>query len=313
MKHFNANNDINQVYERWITWMKIEKHYSQNTVSSYSIDISYFLSFLNKHFEKKISRSDLLDVEVQDIRSWIVYLKNNNYQSTSYSRYIAAIRNFFYYMSKFENIVNNNATTIKVKRKIQKLPKSLDVSDTNLALEESLAISKDTWIQKRDYAIILLIYGCGLRISEALSITKNDINADYIRVLGKGNKIRSVPILESVKNAIINYIDHCPYNIGRNEFIFRGKIGRPLNKTVFQQQIRKIRYNLGLSDAITPHSFRHSFATHLLAAGADLRSIQELLGHKNLSTTQIYTSINTEKLLDSYSKFHPRSYNKKNI
>ncbi len=299
--------DVYELYSRWMTWMKNEKHYSCHTISSYSIDISMFLSFLNNHFNEKINVSLLKKVTVQDVRSWISTLKNQRYQSSSYTRYAAAVRNFFRYLDKFENISNNNAGSIKVKRRNKPLPKALDALDAKLALNESFMVSKDLWIQLRDHAIMNLIYGCGLRISEALSVTKKDIENEYLQVIGKGNKARSVPVIDQVKQSINDYLEHCPHVINSDQPIFRGKRGKPLNKTTFQLQIRKIRNNLGLPESVTPHSFRHSFATHLLSNGADLRSIQELLGHKNLSTTQIYTALDTKKILDSYTKNHPRS------
>ena len=265
-----------------------------------------FFNFLNTHFGETLTISSLETVSLQDIRAWLATFKNQNYHISSYARYLAALRNFFHYLNKFENITNNNAANIKIKRNSRSLPKALDILDTKLALDGAFEVSSELWTQLRDYAALTLIYGCGLRISEALSITKNDIEGEYISIKGKGNKTRSVPIIDSVKEAIRSYIEHCPHIIEKDQPIFIGKRGRTLNVSVFQSQIRKIRKNLGLSNSTTPHAFRHSFATHLLSNGADLRSIQELLGHKNLSTTQIYTAVDTKKILDSYNKNHPR-------
>jgi len=286
--------------------MTEEKRYSTNTSSSYKKDIAMFFSFLNLHFGENIRVSHLEKITLQDIRSWLSTLKNQDYNISSYARYLAAIRNFFNYTKRFENIDNTSAMNLKIKRRHRSLPKALSTIDTKLVQEGAFDVSKDLWTQLRDFAIITLIYGCGLRISEALSITKNDINGDYINVIGKGNKARSVPILSSVKETIDKYLEHCPFNIGTEDPIFLGTRGKKMNVSVFQNQIRRIRTNLGLQPSVTPHAFRHSFATHLLSNGADLRSIQELLGHKNLSTTQIYTSVDSKKILDAYSKSHPR-------
>jgi len=303
---FESDEELRAIYHRWNGWMKDEKLYSLHTYSSYSKDLAMFFSFLNQHLGGSLKKSTLKDVTLQDIRAWLATLKNNDYKISSYARYLAAIRNFFGYLKKFENIDNTSAMNIKIKRRYQSLPKDLTVLNTHLVQEESFNVSRDLWTQLRDFAMITLIYGCGLRISEATSITKNDIKGDYISVLGKGNKVRSIPILDVVKESIEKYLEHCPFNITSDSCLFLGTRGKKINVSVFQNQIRKIRTNLGLPASVTPHAFRHSFATHLLSNGADLRSIQELLGHKNLSTTQIYTSVDSKKILDAYNKSHPR-------
>jgi integrase/recombinase XerC len=306
MIKFTADDSLHQIYSRWFTWMQDEKHYSNHTLSSYATDLSMFFKFLNTHYNEALTLNSLEEVTLQDIRAWLATFKNQNYQISSYARYLAALRNFFHYLDKFEKITNNSAANIKIKKRNRSLPKALDILDTKLALDGAFEVSSELWTQLRDYAALTLIYGCGLRISEALSITKNDLDGDYLSVRGKGNKVRSVPIIDSVKEVIQSYLEHCPCIIEKDQPIFLGKRGKPLNVSVFQYQIRKIRKNLGLSSSTTPHAFRHSFATHLLSNGADLRAIQELLGHKNLSTTQIYTAVDTRKILDSYNKNHPR-------
>lgn len=304
---FESDDRIREIYARWCGWMQDEKRYSKHTAISYSKDLGMFFSFLNKHFNESLSLRDLERVTLQDIRAWLATLRNNEYKISSYARYLAAVRNFFNYLKKHENIDNSSALNLKIKRRHQSLPKDLTELDTHMVQEESFKVSKDLWTQLRDFALITLIYGCGLRISEALSIKKTDLRGDYLNVLGKGNKTRSIPILDSVKEPIDKYLEHCPFMIEEDAPLFLGTRGKPLNVSVFQNQIRKIRRNLGLPQSVTPHAFRHSFATHLLSNGADLRSIQELLGHKNLSTTQIYTSVDSKKILDAYNKSHPRS------
>lgn len=303
---FGSDEELRAIYNRWHSWMRDEKLYSSHTCASYSKDLAMFLAFLNQHFGSDLNKKNLGEITLQDIRAWLATLKNNDYKISSYARYLAAIRNFFLYLKKFENIDNSSAMNIKIKRRYQSLPKDLTVLDTHLVQEESFKVSKDLWTQLRDFAMITLIYGCGLRISEATSIKKSDIKGDYITVLGKGNKTRSIPILDVVKESIEKYLEHCPFNLSADSCLFLGTRGKKINVSVFQNQIRKIRTNLGLPESVTPHAFRHSFATHLLSNGADLRSIQELLGHKNLSTTQIYTSVDSKKILDAYNKSHPR-------
>jgi len=303
---FDANEEVKNLYENWHKWMSQEKNYSAHTCSSYKKDVAMFLTFLNQHLGGTILKQTLSELSLQDVRSWLATLRNQEYEITSYARYLAALRNFFHYLKKFENIDNNKATAIKIKRRGRSLPKNLSILDTSLVREESFQVSKELWIQLRDFALITLIYSCGLRISEALSVTKNDLHGDYLTVTGKGRKTRSIPILDTAKESIEKYLEHCPFNISVDQPMFIGTRGKKLNVSVFQLQIRRIRNNLGLPDSVTPHALRHSFATHLLSNGADLRSIQELLGHKNLSTTQIYTSVDTKKILEAYNKTHPR-------
>jgi integrase/recombinase XerC len=266
-----------------------------------------FFQFLSQHYGNTIDKKHLKDISTQDIRSWLVTLKNKNYNISSYARYVSALKNFFNYLQKFENIENKSPHYIKIKNSKNQLPKCIGQIDAKLAIEESFNASSELWLQLRDLAIITLIYGCGLRISEALSITLSDLGGDFITITGKGQKQRSVPIITPVTNAINDYIKHCPHHLEKNTPLFLGARGKPLNPHVFQRQIRVIRNNLGLPDNVTPHTFRHSFATHLLSNGADLRSIQELLGHTNLSTTQIYTFVDESKILKTYNQCHPRS------
>ena len=301
------SNELQLLIDRWIKWMKTEKNYSRNTSSAYITDLSMFLRFLNNYLNEEVSLSHLRSITSQNVRAWLASLKIKEYKISSYARYLAAIKNFFNYLHKFEGITNLNVKSTRVKRQNKNLPRALTESDTKGMIDGSSDASKELWMQVRDYALISLIYGCGLRISEALSIKLLDVNGEYISVIGKGNKERSIPLLEEVKLALEKYLKLCPYKFSPTSNIFVGARGQKLNPGVFQRQIRKIRNNLGLSESVTPHTLRHTFATHLLSGGADLRSIQELLGHKNLSTTQIYTSLDVKKILDVYNKTHPRS------
>lgn len=306
MVDFSSDAKVTSLYKKWQTWLKHEKHYSDHTLSSYSTDIALFFNFLNTHFNDTVSIEIIKNVTTTDIRSWLTTFINKNYTITSYSRYAAALRNFYKYLHKYEKITNTCMDNIKIKKRSRSLPKALDIKSITSASQQALTQGKDRWIQLRDYAFITLIYGCGLRISEGLGLTKNSMNGDSIVVLGKGNKTRSIPMIKEVKNAIDLYLTECPYPLLNDSPIFVGKQGKTLNPTVFQRQIRTIRASLGLPSYVTPHSLRHSFATHLLSNGANLRSIQELLGHQHLSTTQIYTAVDSKKLLDSYYKSHPR-------
>jgi integrase/recombinase XerC len=244
---------------------------------------------------------------MQDVRAWLAKFSISEHDLASYARYVSAIRNFFRYLDKFEGITNTSASVIKIKRKTRPLPKALTEVDARSALEEAGKMPKDNWIKLRDYAIVSLMYGCGLRISEALGVTKKDFGEDYLTVRGKGNRTRNVPVLDVVKVAVEEYLKACPKQFEPDEKIFIGKRGLSLSPRVMQHQVQKIRTNLGLVGTVTPHAFRHSFATHLLNSGADLRSIQELLGHQNIATTQIYTAVTSSRLLEAYQKAHPRA------
>jgi integrase/recombinase XerC len=195
---------------------------------------------------------------------------------------------------------------IRVKNK--KLPRALTEGDALLSTQEIKNFSKTNWVGKRNSAVLLLIYGCGLRISEVLNLKKSDFEADFVRVLGKGNKQRMAPLIEPARVAVGEYLESVPFEIFPNQPIFIGERDKkPLRQAVFNRIITSMKRKLGLPEGVTPHSFRHSFATHLLSNGSDLRSIQELLGHKNLSTTQIYTSVDQKRLLKAYFSSHPRS------
>lgn len=300
--------DLASIANRWLNWLKNEKQYSSNTIVSYKNDLVGFLVFYKEYSNKTPDLSMISNIAIHDVRSWLANMKNADYTSASSARKLASLRNFYNYLNKYESIKNQTMVYVKVRKTNNALPKTITVDSTYDVLEQSLNINSDHWIALRDYAIIMLIYGCGLRISEALSLCKNNVSNEYITVLGKGNKTRSIPILPNIISAIDNYIKHCPYNIANNEPIFLGKRGKTLNSRLFRKQIETIRRNLNLPEFLSPHSFRHGFASHLLAAGADLRSIQELLGHKNLSTTQIYTKVDKNRLLEVYNKSHPRSH-----
>lgn len=303
---FSAEPKFLEIFQNWIKWMKNEKQYSLHTIESYNSDLSQFFRFLNEYFLQDINIELIKGLKIADIRSWFSKLKLEDINTRSLSRHLSAIRNFYLYLKKNHQIINTQALNLTIRNNKHSLPKAIEVEETTKFINEILYLEEETWVQYRDYALINLIYGCGLRISEALSVKKHDIEGDFLKIFGKGKKQRNIPLLPEVKLAIIKYLQSCPYNINKDQNIFIGKKGRELNPSVFQKRIRLIRRNLGLPDNITPHSFRHSFASHLLENGADLRSIQELLGHENLSTTQIYTSINKSKIINIYLNAHPR-------
>ena len=211
-------------------------------------------------------------------------------------------------MERNERGRNHAIRTVRTPKLPQSVPKPLDVRDAAVTVTDIGALASEPWIASRDIAVMTLLYGCGLRISEALGLTRRDApDGDAMTVLGKGNKQRMVPVLPVVREAIDTYLAECPHHLEADDPLFVGARGGPLNARIIQRQMQKLRGWLGLPDTATPHAMRHSFATHLLAGGGDLRSIQELLGHASLSTTQRYTAVDTEKLLREYRATHPRA------
>lgn len=289
----------------WKKSLSSEKNFSKHTVSSYSIDVNYFIEFISKHLETECSFDLLEKISIQDFRAWLTFRKKNNYAFSSTTRALAAVKSFFRHLIKFHNLNNKNIFNLKSPKLPTYLPKALNESQTLSSLNLSHDEEQELWIHLRDKALLYILYGCGLRISEALSLKLKDLSKNVLNVTGKGNKERIIPIIPVIIDQINQYIEACPYKLKETDFIFIGKQGKQLNPGVYQRQIRKLRNQLNLPETTTPHAFRHSFATHILTNGGDLRSIQELLGHQDLTTTQKYTKIESSHLLEVYKKAHP--------
>lgn len=285
--------------------MAVEKGYSNNTLSSYRTDIFYFIDFLFRSRAACVSKKNIEEISVYDFRKWLLERRADHVNSSN-ARALASLRSFFRFLSKNEILQNSEIEKIKTPKVVKPLPKAVDNFDIKKILLTIPKVQKVEWKAKRDVALLTLIYGCGLRISEALAVTKNDLkNAQTLTVTGKGKKQRMLPLLPVIKKRIDEYIISCPFEIEDSSPIFRSG-DKVFTRYEFDNLISKIRKILGLSHEVTPHAFRHSFATHLLEAGADLRSIQDLLGHENLSTTQSYTKIDKSRLLSVYRKFNRR-------
>ncbi|MEK6734318.1 MAG: tyrosine recombinase XerC [Pseudomonadota bacterium] len=293
----------------WADFLSNEKSFSKHTVSSYLIDLDYFFKFIKDHYQESISLELLDKLLLQDFRAWLSFRKQQNFAFTSTVRAISSVKNFFKFMIRSRNLSNKAIFNLKNPKLPSSLPKALKEEQTFLAIETLQELSNEPWIALRDQALLYLLYGCGLRISEALSLRLKDLSRDYFVIRGKGNKERIVPVLKTIIDHINEYLKLCPYSREENDFVFIGKQGKPLNAGVFQRQIRYLRNILNLPETATPHAFRHSFATHILAHGGDLKSIQELLGHQNLTTTQKYTKVESNHLLNVYNKAHPYTNN----
>ncbi|MBY7649905.1 MAG: recombinase XerC [Candidatus Liberibacter europaeus] len=296
--------------QNWLDSLKIDKGVSKLTLQSYERDIRQFFTFMAFYNDvNKVDLQTIYKLAYTDIRAFIFKRRQHGVDNRSLKRSLSGIKSFLKYLKKHNIIDSTDIINMRILKKSNYLPKPISEKQALDLVNHKLdnISSNSCWVDARDSAILHLLYGCGLRISETLSITPQSITNDQssLVITGKGNKTRMVPILPLVKTALIKYNELCPFNLEKNVPIFRGIRGAPLNPGVFQRNMRHIRKHLGLCESTTPHTLRHSFATHLLSNGGDLRSIQDLLGHARLSTTQIYTNVNSSKILEIYDKTHP--------
>ena len=298
--------DLEYEYNNWINHLTNIKKLSQNSVISYKNDLSKFLIFFQDYIEKNIGLKEIENIEISEFRSFLTHRRNSEISSNSIARNISALRSFFRFLIKNNKIKESSVFNLKSPKLKKSLPRPINVDLAIQVIKQAEEIEDEKWIGLRNKAILLLLYGCGLRISEALSLNHDDIqNEDHILIKGKGEKERIVPMMPYIKKGIENYLEACPKEIVSGDALFIGKRFSRLSPRIIQYALEKIRTALSLPETATPHALRHSFATHLLDSGGDLRTIQELLGHSSLSTTQKYTKVETSKLLDTYKKTHP--------
>ena len=300
---------ISKIKELWLDFLISERRVSQNTVDGYSRDIDFFIKYLTQFEDiKNIDNKFLNNISISTFRSFLASLTRENKSNVSIARNVSSIKNFFKFMEQNE-IANNQAIQILHSPKIpKKLSKSVASVDIIKLFDSFNKLAKYPWIAKRDIALFTLIYGCGLRISEALNLNVSDVSSnDMLRITGKGNKTRPVPLLDVIKEKINDYLKIAPFDFKAKTPLFRGEKGGRLTPRVAERDIANARDYIGLPQTTTPHSLRHSFATHLLANGTDLRTIQELLGHSSLSTTQLYTKVDMGKVIESYNSAHPHA------
>jgi integrase/recombinase XerC len=280
---------------------------AEKTLSAYLSDLGQFLTFLSGHTGGEVGMATLRELRPADIRAFLASRRNHGIGSRSLARELSAIKSFFGYLEREGILASEALATIRTPRQPRGLPKALTVLEARATIATTDELEDKPWVAARDMAVISLLYGAGLRISEALAITRADLESATLRVTGKGGRTRLVPLIAQVRQAIDTYLGLCPYRPGGNEPLFRGEKGGVLSPRLIQLRLQQLRGALGLPPTATPHALRHSFATHLLGRGGDLRAIQELLGHASLSTTQIYTAVDTERLLDAYRNAHPRA------
>lgn len=250
----------------------------------------------------------LADITTADMRAWMAQMRGADIGARTLARKLSAVKSFYRWLAPREGFEATAVLATRAPKFTRKLPRPLDVSAAQAVIERTAVQHSDEWQNLRDVAVLTLLWGCGLRISEALSLTGRDLPlAEALVITGKGGKERHVPVLPVARDAVIAYVEACPLPITAPEPLFRGARGGPLRARGIQQVMAKARLQLGLPASATPHAMRHSFATHLLNAGGDLRSIQELLGHASLSTTQAYTAVETARLMDIYNRAHPKA------
>ena len=299
--------DLRAAVDAWLAHLTAERGQAAATRAAYERDLRQFLGFLKSHLGHSPCLGDLARVDAKTFRAFLARRRKAGVISRSLSRSLSALRMFFRWMEREETLKNRAVLRIALPKIPHGVPKPLNIE---AAATVVTARNDDDWIAARDTAVLLLLYGCGLRISEALALTPRDApihGRDVMVISGKGGKQRMVPALAIVSAAIERYMALCPFELPVDGPLFLGARGGPLSPRLIQLTMERLRNDLGLAETATPHALRHSFATHLLSAGADLRQIQELLGHASLSTTQIYTEVDRDRLLAVYDTAHPRS------
>jgi integrase/recombinase XerC len=296
--------------ENWLRHLGAERRLSPKTVEAYRRDVLQFLAFLAEHLGGAPSLKELAALKPADVRAFLAARRAKNIGSRSLMRVLAGIRAFARFLERNGKGKVGALAAVRAPKIAKNLPRPLTVAAAKRMADPDLCAgdAREPWIHVRDAAVLALLYGCGLRISEALGLQRADFGArDTITVTGKGRKQRMVPVLPQVASLVADYVALCPYDLPEPGPLFVGAKGGPLAARVIQLAMARLRGALGLAETATPHALRHSFATHLLARGGDLRSIQELLGHASLSTTQIYTAVDAERLIEAYRSAHPRA------
>lgn len=294
--------------EGWLDATRAIKGVADNTLIAYRTDVVDFIGFMTGHYAEAQGLGPLSRITVSDMRSWMASLRGDDISSRSLARKLSAVKSFYRWLAEREGFEPTAVLSARSPKFQKKLPRPLS-EDAARAMIDTVELQSDkSWIGARDAAVVTLLYGCGLRISEALGLLGKDLPLQStIRIVGKGGKERVVPVIPVAREAVARYVALCPYDIALDTAVFRGARGGKLDARLVQKVTQQARMQLGLPATATPHAMRHSFATHLLAAGGDLRTIQELLGHSSLSTTQAYTSVDTVHLMKVYEQSHPKA------
>lgn len=295
--------------QNWLAHLRALDGAAPKTLEAYTRDVSGYLSFLAEHRGGGEGTAAIASVPLSDLRAWMAYERARGVSARSLARALSAVKGFTAYVA--DRAAGSDATAVLSARGPKfrrKLPRPLTVAGASAMIDAVADQSGEPWVAARDRAVITLLYGCGLRISEALGLTGADQPLpETLRITGKGGKTRLVPVLPVARETVADYARLCPFDLTSSEPLFRGVRGGALSPRLMQLAMEKARMQLGLPATATPHAMRHSFATHLLSAGGDLRAIQELLGHASLSTTQAYTGVDAARLMEAYRNAHPRA------
>ncbi|MDI3565730.1 tyrosine recombinase XerC [Bradyrhizobium sp. Arg816] len=308
----SADPDIAQEMTRWLSHLGAERRLSPKTLEAYGRDLRQCLDFLCNHWGERVTLARFAALEATDVRAFMAMRRADDIAGRSLMRALAGLRSFGRFLEREGKGKVGALSAIRAPKVAKSLPKPLPMASAKRLADadERAGEERETWVLARDAAVMALLYGSGLRISEALGLKRREVprpgEGDVLIVTGKGNKTRMVPVLQNVLALVQEYVAMCPYALPADGPIFLGARGGPLSPRIIQLAMERLRGALGLPDSATPHALRHSFATHLLSRGGDLRAIQELLGHSSLSTTQIYTGIDSERLLEVYASAHPR-------
>lgn len=293
---------------RWLTHLRALDGAAENTVTAYGRDVRGYLAFLARHRGGAEGTASLTTLPLADLRAWMAHERGRGLSARSLARALSAVKGFTAWLADRDGQDATPLLSARSPKFTRKLPRPLSEEGARAMLETVGDQHREDWLAARDTAVVTLLYGCGLRISEALGLTgAAHPLPDVLRITGKGGKTRLVPVLPAARDAVARYARLCPFNLSRTAPLFRGARGGPLNPRLIALVMEKARMQLGLPATATPHALRHSFATHLLSAGGDLRAIQELLGHASLSTTQAYTAVDASRLMEVYEKAHPRA------
>ncbi|MGF7008263.1 tyrosine recombinase XerC [Aminobacter sp. BE322] len=305
-----AKPDLQGARERWLKALAGERRLSALTVEAYERDTRQFLQFLTGHNGGPPGIADIRDLRPADLRGFLATRRADGAGARTLGRGLAGVRSLLRFLER-EGLVNAaGSAALRAPKQPKSLPKPLTAADAKRVVSVGEQLAEQRWIAARNAALLTLLYASGLRISEALGLTGTELASPadtVLRITGKGGKTRLVPVLPVALQAVAEYRKLCPYHLGADGALFRGARGGPLDPAIIQREMRKLRSALNLPDTATPHALRHSFATHLLGRGGDLRTIQELLGHASLSTTQVYTGVDTSRLLEIYEAAHPRA------
>ncbi len=301
--------------EAWRDWLKSERRLAGHTLVAYEHDVDGFLAFMTSYLGASVTLEALGGLKAAEFRAWLADQARRGMARTSTARAFSSVRSFFHFLDKRGLARNASIGGLQTPKLPRSVPKALSEKDMGDLLDQEPDRERDAWIDLRDQAVLVLLYGAGLRIGEALGLTKAVVDGllksgqDTLAITGKGNKQRLVLLLPQAIEAMKAYGEACPLMaaLGPGDAFFLGARGGPLDPAIVQKRVRNIRHALGLPESVTPHALRHSFATHLLGAGGDLRTIQELLGHASLSTTQRYTDVDAVRLTEVYRNAHPRA------